>query len=381
MVDAGFNMVFLGIETPVEASLAGTHKKVNIDAVHGDTTDLLLKRVHAIQKSGMQVTSGFIMGFDQDPPDIDTILIDFIERANIPMAMVGELIALPDTDLWARLEKEGRLQASTAGNNTHVGTNFRTIIPNDRLDAMYKRVLSTLYEPNLKSYYGRCNRMLDYAGHADHFARDVGWTEIRAFLGSLGHILPSRQGWQFAKFLAWRMYKDLRTGTGSFPEAVTLSIQGHHLAHTAEGEIVTHNYSQYVNDALAALHAKVEAAKQAYGSYVDGAKISMQQKVDGAKQAMANAQQAMQDAQHAMQTASTGASDRMTGWRKAYDERVAAAIEQKDQLLRDADRKYSKLKRDYRKRMRPVYEEFQRKVNAMYGQLEMQPTLATVRQH
>jgi radical SAM superfamily enzyme YgiQ (UPF0313 family) len=366
MVDAGFNMVFLGIETPVEASLAGTNKKVNMDAVHGDTTELLLKRVHAIQKSGMQVTSGFIMGFDQDPPNIDTLMIDFIEKANIGMAMVGELIALPDTDLWVRLEKEGRMLAGAAGNNTHsFGTNFRTKIPNDQLDAMYKKVLATLYQPNLKSYFGRCDRMLDYAGHADHFARDVRWTEVRAFLHSIAHILPSKQGWQYTKFLVTRLWKDLRHGGGSFPEAVSLSIQGHHLSHITDGAIATHNYSQYVTDALATMRAKVDAAKEAYGMYVKEASSAMHTKMDGARQAV--------------HTAQASASEKMQEWRTSYDESVASAIEQKNTLLHDANRKYAKLKRDYRKRMLPVHEEFVRTVHALYGQPELQPALATVR--
>jgi radical SAM superfamily enzyme YgiQ (UPF0313 family) len=111
MKDAGFRRVFLGIETPVEESLKEAQKTQN----RGN----LLDSVRRIQNNGMEVMAGFIVGFDNDPEDIFERQIEFIRQSAIPMAMVGMLNALPDTQLWRRLEREGRLLGNDAtGNNT-----------------------------------------------------------------------------------------------------------------------------------------------------------------------------------------------------------------------------------------------------------------------
>src|SRR5262249_45109067 len=108
---AGFRRVFLGIETPVEESLKEAQKSQN----RGN----LLDSVRRIQSYGTEVMAGFIVGFDNDPEDIFERQINFIRESAIPMAMVGLLNALPDTQLWKRLEREGRLLGTDAtGNNT-----------------------------------------------------------------------------------------------------------------------------------------------------------------------------------------------------------------------------------------------------------------------
>src|SRR5204863_4614542 len=99
MRDAGFRRVFIGIETPVEESLKEAQKPQN----RGN----LLESVKKIQSYGMEVMAGFIVGFDNDPIDIFERQIDFIRESAIPLAMVGMLNALPDTQLWRRLEREG----------------------------------------------------------------------------------------------------------------------------------------------------------------------------------------------------------------------------------------------------------------------------------
>jgi radical SAM superfamily enzyme YgiQ (UPF0313 family) len=116
MREAGFRRVFIGIETPVEESLHEAQKSQN----RGD----LLNSVKTIQSYGMEVMAGFIVGFDNDPVDIFERQIDFIRRSSIPLAMVGLLNALPDTQLWKRLEREGRLLGEASGNNTVCTFNF-----------------------------------------------------------------------------------------------------------------------------------------------------------------------------------------------------------------------------------------------------------------
>src|SRR5213082_846203 len=118
MRDAGFRRVFLGIETPVEESLKEAQKSQN----RGN----LLDSVKKIQSYGMEVMAGFIVGFDNDPADIFERQIDFIRKSAIPLAMVGLLNALPETQLWRRLEREGRLLGEATGNNTVCPFNFKS---------------------------------------------------------------------------------------------------------------------------------------------------------------------------------------------------------------------------------------------------------------
>jgi radical SAM superfamily enzyme YgiQ (UPF0313 family) len=140
MQRAGFRSVFLGIETPVEESLKEAQKSQN----RGD----LLEAVKKIQSYGMEVMAGFIVGFDNDPEDIFERQIDFIRESAIPLAMVGLLTALPDTQLWRRLEKEGRLLGESSGNNTNCALNFVPRMDAARLVAGYQSIMRTIYKPS-----------------------------------------------------------------------------------------------------------------------------------------------------------------------------------------------------------------------------------------
>ncbi len=146
MEDAGFRRVFLGIETPVEESLKEAQKGQN---THRD----LLESIHKIQRYGMEVMAGFIVGFDHDPEDIFDLQMKFIRESGIPLAMVGLLTALPDTQLWRRLEKEGRLLDMSTGNNTDCTINFIPKMDTTRLVEGYKTILRNIYSP--REYYKR----------------------------------------------------------------------------------------------------------------------------------------------------------------------------------------------------------------------------------
>ncbi|MDT4955104.1 MAG: hypothetical protein QOJ02_3242 [Acidobacteriota bacterium] len=137
---AHFRRVFLGIETPVEESLKEAQKGQN-------TRRNLLESVEKVQSYGMEVMAGFIVGFDSDPVDIFERQIEFIRESAIPLAMVGLLTALPDTQLWRRLEREGRLLQESTGNNTDVSLNFIPRMDKTRLVEGYKRILRTIYSP------------------------------------------------------------------------------------------------------------------------------------------------------------------------------------------------------------------------------------------
>ena len=155
MREAHFTRVFLGIETPVVESLKETTKFQNLRKD-------LLESVKLIQAYGMEVMAGFIVGFDNDPPDVFDRQIAFIREAAIPLSMVGLLTALPNTQLWRRLKAEGRLLKSSLGNNTLADLNF---IP--RMDAQelldgYRRILQTIYNP--REYFQRASAFLGQLG-------------------------------------------------------------------------------------------------------------------------------------------------------------------------------------------------------------------------
>src|SRR5438445_8426050 len=145
MRDAGFRRVFLGIETPVEESLKEAQKSQN----RGN----LLDSAKQIPRYEMEVMAGFIVGFDNDPADIFQRQIDFIRKSAIPLAMVGLLNALPDTQLWKRLEKEGRLLGESSGNNTNCALNFVPKMDAARLVEGYQSIMRTIYKPS--EYYQR----------------------------------------------------------------------------------------------------------------------------------------------------------------------------------------------------------------------------------
>ena len=88
MKEAGFISVFLGIETPDESGLIASNKLQN-------TRRSLLESVATIQSYGIQVMGGFILGFDTDGDDIFDLMVEFIQKSGIPIAMVGLLQAMP----------------------------------------------------------------------------------------------------------------------------------------------------------------------------------------------------------------------------------------------------------------------------------------------
>ena len=102
MSEANFFGVFVGIESPDPETLVAMRKKQN-------TRRNIAESIHRIYAAGMFVTAGFIVGFDSEKASIADAMIELIEDAAIPVAMVGLLYALPNTQLTRRLAKEGRL--------------------------------------------------------------------------------------------------------------------------------------------------------------------------------------------------------------------------------------------------------------------------------
>jgi radical SAM superfamily enzyme YgiQ (UPF0313 family) len=146
MVEANFEAVFVGIETPNEESLAECNKNQNRNRD-------LIASIKKIQNWGLEVQGGFIVGFDNDPPTIFDRLTSFIQESGIVTAMVGLLNAPKGTKLQKRLAEEGRLLKDFTGNNTDFSINFIPQMNSEELLAGYKKVLNTIYSP--KYYYER----------------------------------------------------------------------------------------------------------------------------------------------------------------------------------------------------------------------------------
>lgn len=170
---AGFTRVFLGIETPVEESLKEAQKGQN-------TQRNLVDSVRKIQGFGIEVMAGFIIGFDSDPDDIFERQSAFIRESAIPLAMVGLLTALPDTQLWRRLNREGRLVADSSGNNTDGSLNFVPRMDVERLVEGYKSLLRVIYSP--AEYYRRALDSLARIGVGLQSSRErLHWGDVVAF--------------------------------------------------------------------------------------------------------------------------------------------------------------------------------------------------------
>ena len=249
MVDAGFTMAFLGIETPNREALLKTKKAQN---THRHDDNYLLNAVRKIQEKGMEVTAGFILGLDNDGEDAFDAQIEFIQQAGIPTAMVGLLAALKGTDLYHRLQKEGRLLEESSGNNVSVSLNFRTEMDREVLIEGYKRVLSTLYDPGLKNYFDRCLTMLRRVKSRSHVTTKIGKAEWMALAKSIKRQLLSRQGPAYLKFLLAVVKEKPRV----FADAVRLAILGYHFEKTTSQQIAVDEFKRY-------LEAEFEYFKQA----------------------------------------------------------------------------------------------------------------------
>ncbi|MFZ5911494.1 MAG: B12-binding domain-containing radical SAM protein [Chloroflexota bacterium] len=215
MSQAGFNMVFIGVETPDEESLAECNKKQNR---HRD----LVEDIKRIQRSGLQVQGGFIIGFDSDTPSIFQRQIEFIQKSGIVTAMVGLLQAPIGTRLYERLKREGRLLGAFSGDNVDGSTN---IIPKMSLDVLhkgYKTVVNYLYAP--KNYYARVRTFLkEYKAPKIQIGFDFEY--ILAFFRSIIHLgIIDKERVHYWKLFFWALFRRPKL----FPLAITFSIYGYH---------------------------------------------------------------------------------------------------------------------------------------------------------
>jgi len=215
MVKAGFDCVFIGIETPSEDSLSECNK------VQNKGRDLVAC-VKKIQQSGMQVQGGFILGFDSDKTSAFDSLIQFIQQSGVVTAMVGLLNAPRGTKLYRRLMTENRLLKDATGDNTDCSMNF---IPKMKIEELlngYRKVVSTIYSP--RNYYERVLTFLrDYKPGKNNKVR-FRFCDMKAFLKSIWRLgIMGKGRLYYWKLIFWSVRRPRY-----FHLAVTLAICGFH---------------------------------------------------------------------------------------------------------------------------------------------------------
>jgi radical SAM superfamily enzyme YgiQ (UPF0313 family) len=215
MVQAGFETVFIGIETPNEDSLAECSKSQNKGRD-------LVESVRQLQRAGLQVQGGFIVGFDNDSPSIFQQQIDFIQKSGIVTAMVGLLQAPLGTRLYERMQKEGRLVNEFSGDNVDGSTNIIPRMDIESLREGYREILNQIYAPKL--YYERVRTFLrEYQPPKIR----VQWEPqyILALWRSIYELgIRGVERIQYWRLFFWTLFRRPRL----FPLAITFSIYGFH---------------------------------------------------------------------------------------------------------------------------------------------------------
>lgn len=224
MVEAGFNKVFIGIETPDDNCLAECSK------VQNGNRDLV-EDVKRIQRAGLQVQGGFIVGFDHDRPSIFQRQIDFIQKSGIVTAMVGLLQAPVGTRLHERMKKQGRLCADPSGDNADGTTNIVPAMKIETLKEGYRRILDHIYSPT--PYYQRVRTFLrEY--RAPRVRGKLQFSDILALVRSVYRIgFLGRERLHYWKLLLWTQFRRPRL----VPDAIVFAINGYHFRKICEQHV------------------------------------------------------------------------------------------------------------------------------------------------
>ncbi|MCP2620264.1 DUF4070 domain-containing protein [Candidatus Aminicenantes bacterium AC-334-K16] len=216
MIQAGFVSVFVGIESPDLNSLQECHKVQNLKRD-------LLDSVRKLQQAGLEVTGGFIVGFDSDSPDIFSQQIEFIQKSKIITAMVGLLNAPRNTRLYRRLKKEGRLLPQLSGNNTDFTMNFIPKMDYETLINGYRQLIEGIY--SYKPYYQRVKNYLAERTSVIRRPFRLRLYHLQALARSMFLLgIKDRGRFYYWKLFFWSL---IRQPT-KFPQAIIFSIYGYH---------------------------------------------------------------------------------------------------------------------------------------------------------
>lgn len=240
----GFDKVFCGIESPAKESLKFMGAQKNLQ---GDKS--LVDKVKTLQRYGLEVMGGFILGLDTDPDDIADRMVDFIQEAAIPVSMVGILGVLPDTPDYKRFKKLGRLienvkYTGDSGIFTRV-LSFVPVIEPDELFARHRMVVETINSP--RNYFERCLRLFQHQEKPRCTASRRLGPEILKAAGravwTQGVLADYRV--EYWKFLLKVLFRHPR----KLGDAITRAVSGHHLIVTTKNALQVDNVNSFLIDA------------------------------------------------------------------------------------------------------------------------------------
>lgn len=216
MVATGFTATFVGIETPEEKSLDECNKSQNRNRD-------LLQSVKKMQNAGLQVSGGFIVGFDSDTPAVFQRQIDFIQQSGIVSAMVGLLNAPRNTKLYKRLEAENRLTTEATGNNTDSSMNFIPKMDSSELLSGYNKIIQNIYAT--KPYYKRIRQFLLNYKRMHGKQMKIEFLHVGAFFKSMFIIGIMNNGrGEYWKLILWTLFRR----PGLIIDAITYTVYGYH---------------------------------------------------------------------------------------------------------------------------------------------------------
>ncbi len=249
MIEAGFDSVFVGIETPNPRALLKTKKQQNTNETQ---ENYLYHAVRKIQQRGMQVQGGFILGLDSDDEGVFDAQIDFIQETGIPVAPIYLLTAVKGTDMYERMKSEGRLLEAPLGTNA-MPLNFKTELEYGTLIDGYKRVIATLYDPTLENYFSRCLTLFRHLKPVRHLRKPRSRTEIDAAFMAVRSRLSARQLPAYSKFVA-KVSKDY---PDMLSDAIYLAAMGYHFEKISRQQIAIHDFLGFLRSELEMLQEAV----------------------------------------------------------------------------------------------------------------------------
>ena len=238
MVGAGFDTVFIGVETPNPKALIKTKKQQNTSRKEDN---FLFNAIRKIQRRGMQVQGGFILGLDEDDESVFDAQIEFIQDTGIPVAPIYLLTALKGTDMYNRLESEGRILEVPIGTSS-MTLNFRTEMDPSVLLEGYKRVTTTLYDPTLENYLDRCLTLLEHLEPVPHLYKPKSRNANFAELMGVRSRLSAEQVPAYTKFIAAVSRKHPRM----LPTAIRLAGMGYHFEKVTRSQIALNDFKEFL---------------------------------------------------------------------------------------------------------------------------------------
>ena len=234
---AGFDSVFVGIESPNTKALEGMNKKQNLGSMS------LEERVEVIQRAGFEVTSGFIIGNDEDTPDVFENIYNFVQKTGIVVPMIGLLTAVRGTRLYERLKREGRLRSETpSGSNTHdFSFNFTPKLDEKFLIEGYADLLKKVFNP--KAYFKRCETLEQTRGkrHRQKLANSDGFYALGKIVYENSIVRPD---FQFFKYV----FGTLLRNPSNFPEAISRSVKLYHFRTMTDSAVSVLDYQKEITN-------------------------------------------------------------------------------------------------------------------------------------